>query len=108
MAITLQLQHTFNTRVVYQSAEIGEIRKALEEAVVEGNRGIVALKDPKEKALVQAGIDLAAKANAMEDEDMILFLTREAFKSGFRDFIRSELKDLNVTKLGPIHTQVVS
>lgn len=108
MAITLKLQHTFNTRVVYQSAEIGEIRKELEEAVVHGGRGIVALKDPKEKAQVQAGIDLAAKALAMEDEAMILFLTREAFKSGFRDFIRSELKDLNVTKLGPIHTQVVA
>lgn len=108
MAITLKLQHTFNTRVVYQSAEIQEIRKELEKAVAQGGRAIVNAENPKEKALVQAGIDLAAKANAMEDEAMILFLTREAFKSGFRDFIRSELKDLNVTKLGPIHTQVVS
>ncbi|MFJ4131861.1 MULTISPECIES: hypothetical protein [Pseudomonas] len=108
MAITLKLQHTFNTRVVYQSAEIEEIRKELAKAVAQGSQGIVTLKDPKEKALVQAGIDLAAKAGGMEDEAMILFLTREAFKSGFRDFIRSELKDLNVTKLGPIHTQVVS
>lgn len=108
MAITLKLQHTFNTRVVYQSAEIEEIRHELAVGVAQARRGIVALKDPKEKAQVQAGIDLTDKALAMEDEAMLLFLTREAFKSGFRDFIRSELKDLNVTKLGPIHTQVVA
>lgn len=108
MAITLKLQHTFNTRVVYQSAEIQQIRKELEKAVAQGGRAIVNAENSKEKALVRAGIDLAAKANAMGDEAMILFLTREAFKSGFRDFIRYELKDLNVTKLGPIHTQVVS
>lgn len=108
MAITLKLQHTFNTRVVYQSAEVEGLRKELADAITQGRQGIGALKEPKRKAEVQAGIDLATKALAMEDEAMVLFLTREAFKSGFRDFIRSELKELNVTKLGPVHTQVVS
>lgn len=108
MAITLKLKHTFSTRVVYQTAEVEEVRKALEASVGVLRLRITKLKEPKDKALCQVGIDMATKALAMEDEAMVLFLTREAFKCGFKDTVKGELKDLNVTKMGPIHTQVVS
>jgi len=106
MAVTLKLQHTFTTRVVYSSDEVADLRELMKESLVVMYKQADS-QDRKVASLARAGIEVTERCMQMGDEDMLTFLTREAFKCGFREFIKPELKDLNVTKLGPIQTQVV-
>jgi len=107
MAITLNLQHTFNTRVVYSTEELQEIRKGLTGAAVEGRALLLSLTG-KERADCLAGIRLTEKATSLEDEAMMVFLTKQAMKDGIAEELRRELKDLNVTRMSPIKTEVVA
>lgn len=106
MAITLNLKHSFTTRAVYSTEELAAVRELMQESLVLLYKKADS-KENKIAALARVGIEVTERALRMGDEDMLIFLMREAFKSGFRDFIKPELKDLNVTKLGPIQTQVV-
>ncbi|PMX14141.1 MULTISPECIES: hypothetical protein [unclassified Pseudomonas] len=107
MAITLNLKHTFTTRVVYSTEQLAELREGLSEALSEGREYVKRIKDPKKKAESLAGIKLTELALSMDDEGMVLFLTREAFKSGVRNVVLPEAKELNVTRMGPLQTEVV-
>ncbi|MDD1013860.1 hypothetical protein [Pseudomonas rubra] len=106
MAITLNLQHTFTTRVVYSTEELQEIRKGLTEAAVEGRALLLSLKG-KRKADCLVGIRLSEKAVSLDDEAMMLFLTKQAMKDWIAGELRRELKDLNVTRMSPLKTEVV-
>jgi len=106
MSITLQMQHTFNTRIVYSTEEIAAVRELMQETM--GALYQVAdSENRKQASLARAGIEFSERALRMGDEDLIIFLAREAFKTGFRDCIREELKALNVTKLSPVQSLVV-
>lgn len=106
MAITLNLQHTFTTRVVYSTEELQEIRKDLIQTAEKGRALLLSLKD-KRKADCLAGIRMCEQATSKDDEGMMLFLTKQAMKDGFAKTVREELKDLNVTRMGPVKTEVV-
>lgn len=107
MAVTLNLQHTFSTRVVFRSEGIEATRSFLNES-----RVILAAKaessEPKDAALGRAGLKQVDRYLAMSDEDMVLSLTREAFKNGFRAVALDALKEFGVTRLGPLQTVKVS
>ncbi|TKK39949.1 hypothetical protein PflCFBP13517_18295 [Pseudomonas fluorescens] len=95
MAITLNLQHTFTTRVVYPSSDLAEIR--------EGLRIGLATSDvvPGKEALVQKAIE----AN---DEELAILITKAGLRENIRDELASLFKDLNITRMSPVQTQVVS
>lgn len=107
MAVTLNFQHTFSTRVVYSSAEIKEMRGVLA-------LGIAAARlqensnDPKKAAHARAGVAFMTRVVEMSDEDLVGALIRESFKQGVAEELRKDLKDLNVTRMGPIQTVKVS
>ncbi|MDF2397071.1 hypothetical protein GWQ44_16110 [Pseudomonas sp. 3MA1] len=107
MAVTLNFQHTFSTRVVYSSAEIKEMRLllalAIEAAHLQENSN-----DPKKAAHARAGIAFMTRVVEMSDEDLVSALIRESFKQGVAEELRKDLKDLNVTRMGPIQTVKVS
>jgi len=106
MAITLNLQHTFTTRVVYSTEELEEIRTGLMGAAEVGRDSLQSLKG-KQKAYCIAGIRLTEKATSLDDVGMMVFLTKQAMKDGIAEDLRRELKDLNVTRMSPIKTAVV-
>jgi len=108
MAITLNLQHTFTTRVVYSTEQVAELRAELESNVKTGKEYITHIKDPKKKATAKAGLKLLDMALSMDDEGLVLFLTREAFKNGLREDLIRETKELNVTRLGPVQTTMLA
>ncbi|WP_236238524.1 hypothetical protein [Pseudomonas rhodesiae] len=95
MAITLNLQHTFTTRVVYSSNDLSEIRVSL--------RSGLAANDvvPGKEALVK-------KALEATDEEMALLLTKAGIRENMRSELASLFGDLNITRMSPVQTQVVS
>ncbi|WP_426101462.1 hypothetical protein [Pseudomonas sp. PSPC3-3] len=109
MAITLNLKHTFTTRVVYSTELITESR-----ALIASQYG------EAQKKLEQQGITNRARLNAVNvirlaevalsksDEDMILFTTAESFKKGLQSELSSSLAELQVVRMSPVQTQVVS
>lgn len=106
MAVTLKLNHNFTTRIVYSSEDVAGIRDLMQASLTKLYK-MADSDDRKVASLARAGIEITERCLRMGDEDMLIFLTREAFKTGFREFILPELKELNVTKLGPIKTVVV-
>lgn len=107
MAVTLNFQHTFSTRVVYSSAEVEEMRGVLALGIAAA-RLQESSKDPKKAALARAGVAFMTRVVEMDDEGLVSAITRESFKKGVADELRETLKDLNVTRMGPIQTVKVS
>lgn len=106
MAITLNLKHTFTTRVVYSTEEVQEIRNALSAAAIELRAVILELKG-KDKADALVAIRLCERATAGDDEAMVTLLTKESCKKRFAKNFRKKLEDLNVTRMSPLQTEVV-
>lgn len=106
MAVTLNLQHTFNTRVVLSTQDIQDVRDGIQEA-----RSRLALmtasKDSKKAAAARAGIKRAEDALSLPDEEMCVLMLRDAFKTGLKEELGSSLKGLFVTRMSPVKTTVV-
>ncbi len=107
MAITLNLKHTFTTRVVYSTEEVQEIRNTLSAAAIE-LRAVILELTGKEKADALVAIQTCERATAGDDEFMIVSLTKTAFRKLFTSSIRKRLEHLNVTRMSPLKTEVVS
>ncbi|KPA96912.1 hypothetical protein [Pseudomonas asplenii] len=103
MAVTLNLQHTFSTRVVYSSKEIKEMRDVVAAAIAVA-RVQENTKDVKEAATVRALGNYMSGIAELSDEAFVGAVIRESFKCGVADELRETLKDLNVTRMGPIQT----
>lgn len=108
MAVTLNLQHTFTTRVVYHTEELVEIRKVLEEVRAALRNKLLKIKDHREKALACKRIAFMSRCLELDDEGMVLVFTRESLKQGLRQELESGLKELNVTRMSPVQTTKVS
>lgn len=87
MAITLKLQHTFSTRVVFRTEEIVALRTSLE-------------RYSKHRQ------EFAKQLLAMPDEDLVFSLFKDAYKD-VREFVLKETKPAGVTRMSPIQTQKV-
>lgn len=108
MSVTLNLSHTFTTRVVYSTEQVAEVREELARNIKEGREYVERITVAKKKAAAKAGLKLLEMALSMDDDGLILFLTREAFKNGIKETLQNEVKDLNVTRTGPLQTTLVS
>lgn len=95
MAITLNLKHTFTTRVVWSSEEIATTRKTLTEALKMG--------------LIKQGLeDYTRETLALEDEAFVLTFVKGCFRQNFREDLSDLLKLLDVTRISPLQTEVVA
>lgn len=104
MSITLNLHHTFDTRVVYSSEEIAAVRETLAESIEIGRKTNLEKLTQKRRGEVKAGLKMFEQITTMNDEDMILFITKQAFKQGVKQEVESALKELNVTSMSPVKT----
>lgn len=107
MSITVNLNHSFETRVVYSSEEIEAVREALRESIEIGRKTNLEKLSPKRRGEVKAGLKLREQITTMNDEDMIVFITKQAFKQGIKQEVESALKELNVTRMSPVKTVVL-
>lgn len=110
MSVTLNLKHTFETRVVWSDELIQSVRLDLEQALLSLRK---AQLDPtmygsKQLANLRKGALLAEKAMSLSDEDLATFLIRESFKKGLQEEIKSALSELQITRMSPVQTSVVS
>lgn len=109
MAITLNLQHTFTTRVVYSSELIAEVRTVMAAGIADAKKRLEQQgRTGRERLDLVNGISVAEMALTKTDEDMILFLTAESFKKGLKSELSSALEELQVVRMSPVQTQVVS
>lgn len=108
MSVTLNLTHTFETRVHYSSELIKEVREELAEQISNADEYIARLKDPRKKSKARAGVGIRKMALDMDDDGLVLFLTRESFKNSVKEEIASGLKELSVTRMSPVRTVLVS
>lgn len=108
MSVSLNLSHTFTTKVVYSSEQVKEVREGILAELAMAAKADLSKLEPKKRAQIKAGILLLTMVSTYSDEDMILFLTKEAMKDGLEETLRVETKELNVTRLSPLQTTVVS
>lgn len=107
MSVTLNLTHTFSTRVVYSSKEVAEIREELASQLAMAEKADLSKLSPKKRAEIKAGLKVMTLASTYSDDDLILFCTKEAIKNGVAEDLRKELEQINVTRLSPVKTELV-
>lgn len=103
MAITLNLNHSFDTRVVVTGDTIVALRKMMADGKANAKKALQS-DSLKERADAKRAIEEADRYSSMPDEDMLIAMFTQAMKNGVKESIFSELKDLGVTRMSPVKT----
>ncbi|WP_085589337.1 hypothetical protein [Pseudomonas sp. B14(2017)] len=112
MAITVKLRHTFDTRVVFTSAELESVRKEMEvlvgklQAALDKNE-VEQHLSPKQVAAVKVSIERSERALMKDDENFVIDLVQHGVRFNLRKDMGDTFEHLNITRVSPVQTVVL-